>query len=107
MGRGRVRDRAGDWVFLERDFLSSEMLSMSLSETLPKRLTGSLGAPSFEGLRALGLSAGRDGTRWRSVPLGVCLRRDRSCDFVTGLRLRCFFRFLAGPEGLCICAGGH
>ena len=76
-GRGRVRDRdrVGDWgwdwergrgrskerVFLERDFLSSErwseMHSMSMSDTLPKRLTDSLGAPSFEGLWALGLSA--------------------------------------------------
>ena len=84
---------------------------MSMSETLPKRLIGSLGAPSFEGLRALGLSAGRDtapfGTRGRSVPLGVCLRRDRSCDFVTGLWLRWFGRLKAELGGLCICAGGH
>ena len=47
------------------------------------------------------------GTRGRSVPPGVCLRRDRSCDFVTGLRLRCFGRLKAGLGGLCACAGGH
>ena len=46
-------------------------------------------------------------TRGRSVPLGVCLRRDRSCDFVTGLRLRCFGRLKARLGGLCVCAGGH
>ena len=48
------------------------MLSMSMSETLPKRLTGSLGAPSFEGLRALGLSAGRD-TAPLALEGGMCL----------------------------------
>ena len=45
---------------------------MSMSESLPKRLIGSLGAPSFEGLRALGLSAGRD-TAPLGLEGGVCL----------------------------------
>ena len=48
------------------------MHSMSMSDTLPKRLTGSLGAPSFEGLRALGLSAGR-ATAPLGLEGGVCL----------------------------------
>ena len=47
------------------------------------------------------------GTRGRSVPLGVCLRRDSSCDFVTGLRLRCFRRLKAELGGLSVYAGGH
>ena len=39
---------------------------------MPKRLTFSLGAPSFEGLRALGVSAGRD-TAPLGLEGGVCL----------------------------------
>ena len=86
------------------------MLSMSMSETLPKRLTGSLGAPSFEGLRALGLSAGRD-TAPLGLEGGVCLwafALDVTEAVTLSLAFGCaFFRFLAGPEGLCVCAGGH
>ena len=84
---------------------------MSMSETLPKRLTGSLGAPSFEGLRALGLSAGRD-TAPLGLEGGVCLwafALDETEAVTLSLAFGCavFLRFLAGPEGLCICAGGH
>ena len=40
------------------------------------------------------------GTRGRSVPLGVCLRRDRAVTL--SLAFGC-----AGLGGLCVCAGGH
>ena len=116
----RDRDRAGDWgwdwergmgrskerVFLQRDLLSSEIRSMSMSETLLKRLTRGPFFRRFAGPWLIGRTGHCSlGARGQSVPLGVCLRRDRSC--VTGLRLRWFGRLKAELGGLCICVGGH
>ena len=78
---------------------------------VPKRLFFSLGAPSFEGLWALGVSDGRD-----TAPLGLeggvflwAFAFGGTEDGTLSLSFGCavYFWVMAGPEGLCICAEGH